>query len=228
MVNVCISVDKKIKYSYFLVCAALLLPFVFSKSQKAQDVLEKLELLDQMVKELNHHHHHCDDPAVKCGRHCCQWASNEACHNSQQCYSLPKIICLIWFLGMWQHLLWQRGLRVHGRWLSGNQGRHLFLHRWKDQEKQVQGWASRELQWLWRTQRPGLFEFTWLQNIHFWWSVSQWNVLPLQRRWMCLLRWWGDLLLVWLGLHRQQSLRCVRQTVLEFKRLKTIKDKSLL
>ena len=40
------------KYSYFLVCVALLLPFVFSKSQKTQDVIEKLELLDQMVKEL--------------------------------------------------------------------------------------------------------------------------------------------------------------------------------
>ena len=67
------------RYSYFLVCVALLLPFVFSKSQKTQDVIEKLELLDQMVKELDHHHH-CEDPAVKCGHHCCQWASVEACH----------------------------------------------------------------------------------------------------------------------------------------------------
>ena len=50
--KVCLSVDKKIKYSYFLVCSALLLPLVFSKSQKTQDVLEKLELLDEMVREM--------------------------------------------------------------------------------------------------------------------------------------------------------------------------------
>ena len=59
--RVCFYVNKKIKliewiegciYSFFLVCAALLLPFVFSKSQKTQDVLEKLELLDEMVREL--------------------------------------------------------------------------------------------------------------------------------------------------------------------------------